>query len=176
MLTLNGVSADLMASVQRDQRDVGERHPDYATTADIGDGTITITEADGTEVSFTVNDDTTIAYWQMLFRIDPPARGCWQLCNCTDLNIADSGQSVTGPLDADASQLIRVTYQAGNIREGCLFNDLPGTDSYNIRDAPELNTEFNVRIFNNRQVMPTAIAEFWRLGRSLLQPAQPSSR
>ena len=38
--------------------------PDFATTADIGDGTITITKSDGTEVgSFTVNQagDTTIA-------------------------------------------------------------------------------------------------------------------
>ena len=74
--------------------------PDFATTADIGDGTITITKSDGTEVgSFTVNQagDTTIALPADVVPADPNLQAVLDAGNSatTDLNIADSGQSVS---------------------------------------------------------------------------------
>ena len=124
--------------------DISELNNDsgFITAADVGDGTISITKSDGTEVgSFTVNQagDTTIALPADVVPADPDLQAVLDAGNSatTDLNIADNGQSVrlqpTGVIDA--SQTLRINNSFVNPRAGVLIEgDLAvNTGNYAIR-------------------------------------------
>ena len=124
--------------------DISELNNDsgFITAADVGDGTITITKSDGTEVgSFTVNQagDTTIALPADVVPADPNLQTVLDAGNTstTGLEIGDSGESIelkpTGVIEA--SSLLRVNTDAAAPREGVLINgDLAvNTGNYALR-------------------------------------------
>ena len=167
---LSGVSADQLLQYNAISGMWENVTPDFATTADIGDGTITITKSDGTEVgSFTVNQagDTTIALPADVVPSDPNLQAVLDAGNSatTDLNIADGGQSVSLQSNGvvDASNLIRVNTNETNIREGMLVEgDLAvNTGSYNIRMHPNstLSSTSGYSTIGKSATGETAIAE-----------------